>query len=100
MVEKQQSVFEETDHDHGIDVEKEAVSFDLSSLGKDAGGSINTFKYREDLKDLQKHFLALNEKGELHTWSFVKDNVLLILTGNVPEEIARLYETALAGLEK
>jgi len=99
-VEKQISVFNGIENSSEENNKEEAVSFELPSLGKDVGGSINTFKYKVDLEELQIHFLDLNKKGVFHTWSFAKDNVLVILTGNVPENIARQYETVLVSLKK
>ena len=99
-VEKPKFTFEGLDMEPDSTIKEEAVSFDMPAIGKDVGGSINTFEFRSDLNKLQEHFLDLNKKGDLNTWSFVKDNVLLILTGNVPEKIARQYETALLDLKK
>ena len=99
-VAKQKSVFNALAKGSSANIEEEAVSFDIPSLGKDVGGSINTFKYKIELEELQRHFLDLNKKGDFHTWSYAKDNVLIILTGNVPENIARQYEKALVSLKK
>ncbi len=76
------------------------MGFGLASLGSDAEVVIHTFNLKNDLKDVQKYFLERNERGEFYTWSFVKDNVLLVLTGTIPEDVARQYENALYSLKK
>jgi len=97
--EKGRSILEERDHDALINTVEEAVGFYLSSFGKDAGVFIHIFRSREDPRKVQKHFLDLNEKGDLYTWSFVKDNIVLVLTGTIPEDIARRYERILYSLK-
>ena len=99
-VEKQRSIFDEGSYNSAIEEAEEAVRFDLASYGKDIGVCIHTFTSKDDLKHLQEYFLGLNEKGDLYTWSFVKDNVLLVLTGTIPEEVARQYEIGLYSLNK
>ncbi len=99
-VERLRSIFEDANHDTAINAAEEAVRFDLASFGKEAGVCIHTFTSKDDLKNLQTHFLELNEKGDLYTWSYVKDNVLLVITGTIPEEIARQYERVLYDLRK
>ena len=75
------------------------ISFDLS-LGEGFHGRIETFREEAELKEKQALYLRLNTSGELHTWSFVRDNVLLILPGVIPEVTARNYERALYSLSK
>ncbi|MBI4826013.1 MAG: hypothetical protein HY807_06280 [Nitrospirae bacterium] len=77
---------------------KECMKIHVTSNDKNLEGCILTFEKKEDLEAQQKHYLALNEKGELHNWSFVKDNVLLVLDGSVSEEEARLYESSLGAM--
>jgi hypothetical protein len=99
-VSKPNPITERTKNNSIINTTNEAVKFDLISIGKDVGVSIHIFETWDDLDKAQKHFLDLNEKGELYTWSFVKDNVLLVLTGTIPEEVAREYESALYNLKE
>ncbi len=98
-VQKHISVPEEGNHETAIKKADEAVGFGLTSFGPDAEVFIHTFNLKNDLKEVQKYFLERNERGEFYTWSFVKDNVLLVLTGTVPENIARQYENVLYELK-
>lgn len=98
-VEEPISILKDVNHNPAINVADEAIRFDLDSFGKESAVCIHTFKSRDDLDTLQEYFLEQNEKGELYTWSFVKDNVLLVLTGTIPEEIARHYESVLYDLK-
>lgn len=99
-VAKLKPIIEEADSNFIINMTNKAVRFDLASLGEDVRVYIHTFETTNDLDMAQKHFLELNKKGELYTWSFVKDNILLVLTGTVREEIARQYESALYNLKE
>jgi hypothetical protein len=79
---------------------KEGIKFSLPPFMKDIKGCILSFENKEDLKKVQKHFLELNEKGYYHSWSFAKDNILMILGGSLSESQAKQFESALYDLEK
>ncbi len=79
---------------------KEIVSFSIPSLGEDMGGYILCFEKKNNLEKVKKHYFKLNGKGELYMWSFVKDNIILILSGAIAEEKARQYESALNDLKQ
>ena len=79
---------------------KEITKFSIPSFGEDKVGYIFCFERRKNLGKVKNHYLELNKKGELYTWSFVKDNVLLLLSGAIPEEKARQYESALYNLKR
>lgn len=79
---------------------KEAVRFSSPSIGDNAIGCILTFEHRDDMEKIINHYRGLNNKEELFSWTFVKDNALIVLDGLVSEEKARPYETALEKLGK
>jgi hypothetical protein len=79
---------------------KEMSKFSFTLSGEQREGYIFSFEKKKNLLKSQKHYLELNERGELYTWSFVKDNILLVLAGSIPEEKARLYESVLYELEE
>ncbi len=79
---------------------KEVKRFSVPSSGDGTWGYIFTFEKKNNLNKSQKHYLELNEKGDLYTWSFVKDNILLLVTGTIPEDIAKQYQSALNDLKK
>jgi nucleoside diphosphate kinase len=81
---------------------KEGIKFSIlsPSVRKEIKGCILVFDVKYDLEKVKKYYLDLNKKGELYSWTFVKDNILLVLDGRVPEEIARKYERSLYELKK
>lgn len=74
---------------------KEGTKFSIPSSNGEVAGCILCFDDKKSLEKVTTHYRTKNEKGELYNWSFVKDNVLLILPGSMPEETARQYEKAL-----
>ncbi len=74
---------------------KETTKFSIPELRGNTDGFIYSFKKKRNLEKIQKHYLKLNKKGKLHTWSFTKDNILLVLRGDLPREKALLFESAL-----
>ena len=76
------------------------TKFYIPSFGEDVGGYILSFEKKNDLEKVRKQYLKLNEMGKLYTWSFVKDNIILVMAGILPEEKARLYEHVLYDLDK
>ncbi|MBI4698478.1 MAG: hypothetical protein HY758_06085 [Nitrospirae bacterium] len=77
---------------------KEAIKFIISS--DHAEGCILSFERRYDMDKITDHYRTLNKKNKLYSWTFLKDNVLVVLKGEVPEVKARLYEDALKKLKK
>ncbi len=90
----------ESDYKPLPDRADEGVKFSVSSLGEDTAGCILSFKYTHSLEKVKRYYQKLNKKRELHSWTFVKDNILLVLDGKMPEEKAREYERALNDLKK
>jgi len=78
----------------------EVTKFSIPSFGENMGGCIFSFEKRNDLAKVRKQYRKLNKIGKLYTWSFVKDNIILIMAGIIPEEKARLYETVLYNLNE
>jgi len=74
---------------------EEAIEFSIPSSGEDVAGCILCFEDKDDMEKVTEHYRELNKEGELYNWSFVKDNILLILKGSLPEEVAREYEKVL-----
>jgi hypothetical protein len=74
---------------------KEVAKFPIHSSKGKAEGCVLCFDDKDDLEEVTEHYRELNESGERYNWSFVKDNVLLVITGPVSEEEARQYEKVL-----
>ena len=77
------------------------LSFDfIENAGLDSAvsdGFIQSFSTESSLIKAARKYIEMNESG-VHTWSFVQDNLLLVLTGETPEKRARTYEKALYSL--
>lgn len=78
----------------------EGSRFFTPSLCKDCGGRIFSFASPEDLKELRTYYF---EQGEDHiaffSFLYVRDNILVLIDGDVPEEKAKQYETALKDMK-
>lgn len=79
---------------------KEGIKFRIPVNEKPLDGCILSFNVKHDLEKVRNHYLKLNKKGQLRSWTFVKDNILLVLDGRMPEKIARKYEEVLDNLKK
>lgn len=77
---------------------KDARKFTIPS--DHAEGCILSFDRRDDMKKITDHYRSLNKKDKLYSWTYTKDNVLVVLKGEIPEKKARLYEDALRKLNK
>lgn len=76
------------------------MKFSVPSAGQNSEGCILSFDSKDDINIVLEYFLDKNQKGELYTWSFSKDNILLLITGTISEADARQYESALYDLDK
>ncbi len=77
---------------------KEAIRFTIPS--EHAEGCILSFERRDNMNKIADHYRTLNKKDNLYSWTFIKDNVLVVLKGEIPEAKARLYEDALKKLNR
>jgi hypothetical protein len=90
----------EVDHINLPTNKMEVTRFSIPSFGEDMSGCIFSFEKKYNLEKVRKQYRKLNKIGKLYTWSFVKDNIILIMAGIIPEEKARLYETVLYNLNE
>ena len=77
---------------------KEARKFTIPS--DHAEGCILSFERRDDMDKITDHYRTLNKENKLYSWTFIKDNVLVVLKGEIPEVKAGLYKDALKKLKK
>lgn len=74
----------------------EAVHFFVPSMGSDKGGRLYSFANSEDLALMESYYKELGrQSAAFFSWVFVKDNILIQINGDLPEETARKYEAAL-----
>jgi len=78
----------------------EAVHFFIPSLCADCGGRLYSFASIEDLGLMENYYKELGRQSAMFfSWVFIKDNVLIQINGDLPEDIARKYEAALHTLQ-
>lgn len=91
-----------TDDDYGIapNVAEEGTRFFLPSLCDGCGGRVFSFSSPQNLEILKTYYVTISESSPaFFTWVFEKDNILVQINGDLPEEQARQYEAALETLE-
>lgn len=83
-------------------VYEEGTRFEIPSLGEDAagrslGGVIFAFESEEDLAEVRDFYEGLSEteSSPFFSWVFVEGEVLVQISGRLPEEEARRYEAVL-----
>jgi hypothetical protein len=76
-----------------------AVHFLVPSLCGDCGGRVFDFDKLEDLNVTKTYYVELGRgSAAFYSWVFVKDNILVQINGELPEDQARKYEVVLKGL--
>ena len=79
---------------------KESTIFLIPSHGSDTGGVAASYESEEQLAEATNYYSSLNTAPEAPAWRiFRKDNILLLISGRVPEGKAREYEKALLQLK-
>ncbi|SEN77856.1 hypothetical protein [Lihuaxuella thermophila] len=75
---------------------KEAKRFFIPSLGENAGGRIFSFDNAADLKQTKEFYDRMGkESAMLFSWTIEKDNILVQINGDLPEEKFKQYKKAL-----
>lgn len=70
--------------------------FFIPSVGAERGGRVFICDNDKDRDTLATYYTELGKSSAaFFSWVFVKGSVLVQITGDVPEETARKYETAL-----
>jgi hypothetical protein len=91
-----------TKDDYGMApmVAVEAMRFFIPSLCEDCGGRVLSFDSPDDLEKTKSFYVRLGEESAmLFSWVFTKDNILVQINGDLPEETAMKYKAALESLE-
>jgi len=78
----------------------EGTRFFIPSLCADCGGRVLSFSSQDDLDITEAYYVELGRGSAMFfSWTFTKDNILIQINGDLPEERARQYEMALETLE-
>lgn len=100
--------------DHGLEVAdlkpgltvgapgaKESIIFLTPSFGKNIGVLVSSFSSDSNLQKSVQYYRNMNNKAASLSWRIMtKDNILLLISGKVPESAAKEYENVLAGMEE
>lgn len=91
-----------TEEDYGLSPIQadEGTRFLIPSLCEDCGGRIMTDSDPKELEVLEKYYIKGGEVSpDLKSWLYRKDNILLQINGDLPEDQAKKYESALQSLK-
>ena len=77
----------------------EVIKFSVSLNENVLSGCVLEFDKKENFEKVREHYLALNENKVFHTWSLVKDNILVIIDGAMPEQTVKEYELTLRDMK-
>ena len=75
---------------------EEQVSFTIPSQGERVGGRVFTFESQEDLEQVREHYQGFGELFSSHL--YVEDEVLVQISGTLPEDDAERYGEVLREL--
>jgi len=79
---------------------KDNIIFIIPSYGENTGGLIAGFDTEKALLDAWVYFLGMNLNREKPAWRiYRRDNILLLISGLVPEEQSVKYLDALDGMK-
>ncbi len=71
-------------------------SLGTDSAGRELGGRVLTFESEEDLAEMRDFYEGLGEAGgSFFSWVFAEGDVLVQMSGRLPEDQARRYEAVL-----
>ncbi len=76
----------------------EAIRFFLPTLGGQKGGRIYDFSNARDLQTVKQYYSSGASGSASPPWIFVKDNILVQISGELPENRAKQYQAALNSL--
>jgi hypothetical protein len=80
-------------------IDAEATQFTIPSTGEGGGGGrghVYSFASEDDLEKMVQYYA--NASTDNFSWVYVRDNVLVQVDGQLPEEKAKQYEAALGNV--
>jgi hypothetical protein len=77
----------------------EATRFMMPSVCDGCSGRIYSFDDQAELTSAKRYYVELgNQDPQFFSWIYTKDNILVQINGQLPEEQALLYRQALTGM--
>lgn len=78
---------------------RESTIFLIPSFGKNIGSLVSSYSSYKDLQKSIQYYGNMNKKTSSPSWRiFTKDNILLLISGKVPENTAIEYAEVLSGM--
>lgn len=85
----------------GSPAAEESIIFLMPSYGEEIGGVVSSYDSDSNLLDSLNYYSSMNKNPQFPAWRiFRKDNILLLISGMVPEEKALEYDKALSRMKK
>lgn len=79
---------------------RESIIFLMPSFGSNIGSLVSSFSSEHNLQKSVQYYGRMNNKPGSPSWRiFIKDNILLLISGTVPEDTAEKYENVLSAME-
>jgi hypothetical protein len=79
----------------------ESTVFLMPSYGEEIGGVVSSYDSESNLLDSLNYYSSMNKDHQSPVWRiFRKDNILLLISGKVPEEKSLAYDMALSRMKK
>jgi hypothetical protein len=79
---------------------RESTIFLTPSFGKNIGGLVSSYSSDKDLQRSIQYYAKMNKKTAAPSWRiFTKDNILLLISGKLPENSANEYEKVLINMK-
>jgi hypothetical protein len=83
----------------GPSAAEETVIFLIPSAGENIGGLVSSYRSLRALEEDIKYYSAMNKSSGPAAWRiFHRENILLLISGKVPEEKAMQYKKVLEGM--
>ncbi len=84
----------------GPDGAKESIFFIMPSFGQNTGGVIASFSSDKKVSDSVRYYLSMNDDSDTPGWWVFKNaNIMLLVSGRVPEMTARKYQRVLQSMK-
>ncbi|HCS40363.1 MAG TPA: hypothetical protein DIW44_12365 [Anaerolineaceae bacterium] len=81
-------------------VASEAIHFLVPSLCSDCGGRLYSFSTPGNLAAMRSYYVSLGQQSAaFFSWVYVKDNILIQINGEYPEDLAKVFKRGLDNMK-
>jgi len=83
----------------GSHAAKDSTIFLIPSSGENIGGLVSSYRSRKELEEDSRYYSGMNDPSGPPAWRiFQRANILLLISGKVPEKQAARYKNVLEGM--